>query len=109
MYQFIVILILIVCVLLAGAVLLQNSKGGGLAADLSASTQTFGIRQTANFLEKATWVLAVALVVLSLVSTMTIDRGTVEDNISTEVSTVDMIPTAQPAASTQAPVENVSE
>lgn len=103
MYQFIVILILIVCVLLAGAVLLQNSKGGGLAADLSASTQTFGIRQTANFLEKATWVLAVILVVLSLAATMTIDRGTVEDGINTEVSTVDMIPTAQ------APVENVAE
>lgn len=109
MYQFIVILILIVCVLLAGAVLLQNSKGGGLAADLSASTQTFGIRQTANFLEKATWVLAVILVVLSLAATMTIDRGTVEDGISTEISTVDMIPTAQSSAPVQAPVENVSE
>lgn len=109
MYQFIVILILIVCVLLACAVLLQNSKGGGLAADLSASTQTFGIRQTANFLEKATWVLAVLLVVLSLTATMTINRGEVEDGISTEVTAVDMIPSTPAPAPAQAPAENVAE
>ena len=42
MYTFIVILILIVCVLLALVVLVQNSKGGGLAANFSAPTQVLG-------------------------------------------------------------------
>ena len=54
MYTFIVILILIVSVLLALVVLVQNSKGGGLAANFAAPTQVMGVRQTADFLEKAT-------------------------------------------------------
>ena len=53
MYTFIIILILIVCVLLALVVLVQNSKGGGLAANFSAPTQVMGVRQSADFIEKA--------------------------------------------------------
>ena len=48
MYTFIVILILIVCVLLALVVLVQNSKGGGLAANFSAPTQVLGARQSGH-------------------------------------------------------------
>ena len=50
MYTFLVILILIVCVLLALVVLVQNSKGGGLAANFSAPTQVLGARQSADFI-----------------------------------------------------------
>ena len=75
MYQFIVVLILVVCVLLAAVILVQNSKGGGLAANFSAPNQIMGVRKTADFLEKATWVLAAALVVLSLIATITIHSG----------------------------------
>ena len=63
------ILIVIVCILLILVVLVQNSKGGGLASSFSSSNQVMGVRKTADFLEKATWTLAIALLALSLVST----------------------------------------
>lgn len=75
MFKFIVILILIVSVLLAIVVLVQNSKGGGLAANFSAPNQIMGVRKTTDFLEKATWTLAAALVVLSLIATLSIHSG----------------------------------
>ncbi|MBS4057973.1 MAG: preprotein translocase subunit SecG [Bacteroidetes bacterium] len=76
MYVFISILILIVSVLMTLIVLVQNSKGGGLASNFSASNQFMGVRQTADFLEKATWTLAVALLVFSLTATMAIPKYT---------------------------------
>ncbi len=39
-------------------VLVQNSKGGGLAANFTSTGQSMGIRKTADFLEKSTWTLA---------------------------------------------------
>ncbi|MBR1851212.1 MAG: preprotein translocase subunit SecG [Bacteroidales bacterium] len=86
MYNFLVILILIVSVLLAIVVLVQNSKGGGLAANLQAPTQVMGVRQTADFLEKATWWLAIALVVLSLAATIAIPRHGNDEQLSTSVT-----------------------
>jgi preprotein translocase subunit SecG len=74
-YIFISVLILIVCVLLALVVLVQNSKGGGLASNFSSSNQFMGVRKTADFLEKMTWTLAIMLMVLSLVSIFAIPRN----------------------------------
>ncbi|NTW31570.1 MAG: preprotein translocase subunit SecG [Bacteroidetes bacterium] len=76
LYVFISVLILVVCVLLILVVLVQNSKGGGLASNFSSSNQIMGVRKTADFLEKATWTLAVSLLVLSLVSIFVIPRST---------------------------------
>lgn len=79
MYLFVSILILVVCILLGLIVLVQNPKGGGLAANFTGSgSQFMGVRQTADFLEKASWSLAIALLVLSLTATMIIPRGTTE-------------------------------
>ncbi|KWW29820.1 MAG: preprotein translocase subunit SecG [bacterium P3] len=86
MYTFLVVLILIVCLLLAVVVLVQNSKGGGLAANFSAPNQFMGVRRTADFLEKATWWLAIILVVLSLAATASIPHRHAEDTLETEVS-----------------------
>ena len=74
-YVLISVLILMVCVFLVLVVLVQNSKGGGLAANFSASNQVMGVRKTADFLEKATWTLAISLLVLSLVGSAVIPRG----------------------------------
>lgn len=74
MYVFISILILIISILLGLIVLVQNSKGGGLASNFASSNQFMGVRQTADFLEKATWVMAIALLVLSLAATMAIPK-----------------------------------
>ena len=68
MYTLIIVLILLASVLMVGIVLIQESKGGGLASGFSASNQIMGVRKTTDFLEKATWGLAIAMVVLSVVS-----------------------------------------
>ncbi len=96
MYQFIVILILIVCVLLAIVVLVQNSKGGGLAANFAGGNQIMGAPRTADFLEKATWWLAAILIVLSLAATVAIPRHTIEADVDTSITNVEM-PVANPA------------
>jgi len=76
MYIFISILILAVSVLIGLIVLVQNPKGGGLAINLTGSgSQFMGVRQTADFLEKASWGLAIALLILSLTATMVIPRN----------------------------------
>ena len=75
LYILISILILITCVLLILVVLVQNSKGGGLASNFSGSNQFMGVRKTADFLEKTTWTLAVVLLVLSLFSIFIIPKN----------------------------------
>jgi preprotein translocase subunit SecG len=69
------ILILITCVLLVLVVLVQNSKGGGLASNFSSSNQFMGVRKTADFLEKTTWTLAIVLLALSLFSMFVIPKN----------------------------------
>ncbi|HOW31239.1 MAG TPA: preprotein translocase subunit SecG [Bacteroidales bacterium] len=73
-YILISVLILIACVLLTLVVLVQNSKGGGLASNFSSSNQFMGVRKTADFLEKTTWTLAIILLSLSLLSIFVIPR-----------------------------------
>ena len=73
-YILISVLVLITCVLLVLVVLVQNSKGGGLASNFSSSNQIMGVRKTADFLEKTTWTLAVVLLLLSLFSIFVIPR-----------------------------------
>jgi preprotein translocase subunit SecG len=74
MYAFITVLIFIVCFLIVLLVLVQNSKGGGLASSFSSSNQVMGVRKTTDFLEKGTWILALALVVLCVGSTAFLPR-----------------------------------
>ena len=66
MYYLFVILILIASLLMIGIVLIQESKGGGLSSNFSAGNQLAGVRKTTDFIEKATWGLAIAMVVLSV-------------------------------------------
>jgi preprotein translocase subunit SecG len=68
MYLLIIGLIVFVAVLMCGIVLIQNSKGGGLASSFASSNQIMGVRKTTDFLEKATWTLAVVIAVFCIVS-----------------------------------------
>lgn len=68
MYVLLTILIVIASVLLTLLVLVQNSKGGGLAAGFSSTNQIMGVRKTTDFLEKATWGLVTFVIVLSIAS-----------------------------------------
>jgi len=76
MYSFITVLLFIVCILLILFVLVQNSKGGGLASNFQSSNQIMGVRKTTDFLEKMTWGLAAALLVLCIGGTAFIPRDT---------------------------------
>ena len=107
MYALITVLIFIVCVLLVLIVLVQNSKGGGLASNFQSSNQVMGVRKTADFLEKATWVLAGALLFLAVMgsafiprSESGIDQSRVQEQIETAVdpTQVPNFPTTAPAA-----------
>lgn len=81
MYIFCIILILIASVLIVLAVLAQNPKSG-MAANFGASNQVMGVRQTSDFLEKFTWGLAISIVVLSLVATMTMPSSNIASSKS---------------------------
>lgn len=69
------ILALIGSVLITLIVLLQNSKGGGLASNFTAGNQTFGVRQTTDILEKITWGLAIFILVVSIAASFTYDSN----------------------------------
>jgi preprotein translocase subunit SecG len=113
-YIFISVLIIIACVLQVMIVLVQNSKGGGLAANFTSAGQSMGIRKTADFLEKATWTLAAAILILCVVATATIPRGAtaqrsrIENEIQNAVdpSAIPTLPTAVP---TEKPANTQSE
>ena len=80
------IIIVIASILLTIVVLLQNSKGGGLAANFASGNQTFGVRQTADFLEKATWTLAATIIILCIVATFVIpQRSSRHSNIRNQI------------------------
>ncbi len=81
-YVFLVVLMIIVCILLGLIVLVQNSKGGGLVSGMQSSNQVMGVRQTADFLEKSTWTLAIVLLALSLLSIFVIPRHEAQDENS---------------------------
>lgn len=103
-YIFISVLVLIACVLQILIVLVQNSKGGGLAANFTSAGQTMGIRKTADFLEKSTWTLAGAILLLCVVATATIPRNVTEQRSRIENSIQNAVdPNAIPALPTPIP------
>ncbi|HSC31272.1 MAG TPA: preprotein translocase subunit SecG [Vicinamibacterales bacterium] len=59
MYTFIIVLLILDCIILGVAVLLQSPKGGGLSATFggagSSPDSFIGTRQAANLLTKTTW------------------------------------------------------
>ena len=81
LYTICIVLILIASVLIILAVLVQSPKSG-MAANFGASNQVMGVRETTNFLEKFTWTMAVAILVLSLVATTAMDGGRVAESNS---------------------------
>ncbi len=114
-YTLISILIIAVCVFLTLIVLVQNSKGGGLAANFSSSNQIMGVRKTADFLEKATWTLAGSLVVLCMLAAFMIPSGESNANKSILDSQIEnavdpgVMPSFPSTVPTTPPVEPESE
>ena len=67
MYTLLVIVHVIVCLLMIGAILLQSGKGAEIGAAFGGSSQTvFGSRGPANFLSKFTVITAFVFMLTSL-------------------------------------------
>ena len=71
------VLIALVCLLLMGAVLIQNPKGGGVDSTFGGSqaNQMFGAAKSTDFIEKVTWGLAIALFALCIATALMVDGG----------------------------------
>jgi preprotein translocase subunit SecG len=111
MYTLAIVLIFIVCLLLVLIVLVQNSKGGGLASSFSSNNQIMGVRRTTDFLEKATWWLAGALLVLCIFASASIPHSQIRNDsiISEQVQTA-IDPSAVPSFPTsQDEIESVGD
>jgi len=111
MYYLISVLIIIASFLLVLIVLVQNSKGGGLASGFSSSNQVMGVRKTADFLEKATWTLAVSLLVLTVLATAFIPKGEVDETRSIIEDQIEQAidPNAIPNLPVSTPTDNSDE
>jgi preprotein translocase subunit SecG len=103
-FTILTVLVLIASILITLVVLLQNGKGGGLASNFVAGNQTFGVRQTADILEKITWGLAIFVLVVSIVSSFSLNREVkdldVTERIEAETSAPEFpatLPTENPA------------
>ena len=113
-FTILVVLVILASVLVTIVVLLQNGKGGGLASNFAAGNQTFGVRQTADLLEKLTWILAAVILVLSILcSFFTAERNATTIDVTKQIeATTTEIP-AFPAntfnAGGEAPATNAAD
>ena len=82
MYTLLIILIVIAALLMIGIVLIQESKGGGLASNFSSYNQIGGVRKTTDFIEKTTWGLAIAMVIISIVCAYVAPKQTVGRSVT---------------------------
>ena len=96
MYNLFIILMVIAALLMIGIVLIQESKGGGLASNFASYNQIGGVRKTTDFIEKTTWGLAAFLVVVSIacayVAPQAIHDNTVIDGIENPVTNPNNLP-----------------
>lgn len=99
------VVIVILAVVLVFFVLIQNSKGGGLASNFSSGNQILGVRKTTDTLEKITWTLVGIIVVLCVASSALSKQTTAS---SSEVSDQVEVPAAG-AAQEEVPVQAPAE
>ncbi len=81
MYTLLVIIIVIIAILMIGIVLIQESKGGGLASNLSSGNQVLGVRKTTDVVEKATWCLAALMVIISVACAYVAPKAVSEQSV----------------------------
>ncbi len=77
MITILIIFLMLVCIFMAIAVLLQSSKGSGLVGPIAGTgvTTMFGARRTSDFLSKATIIMAVIFLAGSLLLNLYISKG----------------------------------
>ncbi|MCQ2129680.1 MAG: preprotein translocase subunit SecG [Bacteroidaceae bacterium] len=87
MYTLFIVLFVVVAIAMIFIVLIQESKGGGLASSFSASNQIMGVRKTTDIIEKLTWGFAVAMVVLSIACAFVAPRVTAASSVVENAAT----------------------
>ncbi len=89
-------LIIFVAFLLVVVIMVQNPKGGGLSSSFGGggTQQLGGVKKTGDFLDKSTWVLSTALLVLILLSSTFL----IKDNAQSTRQIADPVPVETPAA-----------
>ena len=116
MYTLCIVLVLLASVIMVLAVLVQNPKSG-MASNFGASNQVMGVRQTTDFLEKATWSLAVFIAVVSICASKSVSGEVVSNEsilqkeaVETKMVNPEVAPDfSQPAtAPVDAPVESAN-
>ena len=80
-YTLFVVLIVLVAIMMIFIVLIQESKGGGLASNFSSTNSIMGVRKTTDIVEKLTWGLAAALVVISVACAYVAPQATGENSV----------------------------
>ncbi|WP_395043903.1 preprotein translocase subunit SecG [Flavobacterium sp.] len=102
------VLITIVCFLLIVVIMVQNPKGGGLSSSIGGSQMLGGVQKTTDFLDKSTWTLATALIVLILLSSLSFS-GKLGNTGSKVIDDVDpAAKTAAPATKSDKPASNTT-
>ena len=84
MYLLFIGLIVVAALLLCFVVLIQNSKGGGLASSFASSNQIMGVRKTTDFIEKLTWGLAGFMVVISVACAYVLPTASADSSVIME-------------------------
>jgi len=98
MYVFLTVLAILVCAFLILIVLIQEPKGGGLSSTFGASNQIMGVKRTGDFLEQATWGLAIALLVICLgMKVFSPGKNSEESAIQSQIDHSTSAPAAAPA------------
>ena len=87
MYTLFVILIVLASFCMTGIVLIEESKCGGLASAFSSANSSFGVRQTTNFIEKTTWTLAAAMVIISVICAYVAPNATSDGSVIEKAAT----------------------
>jgi len=85
MYILLLIFIIIAAILMVGIVLIQESKGGGLASNFASYNQIGGVRKTTDFIEKMTWGLAGTMVVISVLCAYVAPKSSQKGAIVNEI------------------------
>ena len=105
-YTLFVILIILASILMVFIVLIQESKGGGLASNFSSTNSIMGVRKTTDLVENLTWGLAAAMVILSVacayVAPQAMGEGSVMEGATQEQTALPAMPGANSDAAKKA-------
>jgi len=107
MFIFLVILAIIICILLGLIILIQNPKDGSLSSGFAGSNNVMGVQRTGDFLEKGTWALIIALMVIVLIVNV-LPRGgntgssteDIQNQVTKPATSAPLLPQALPKADT---------